>query len=53
MGHDPGPQRIRIFEEVMGVGPEVADALQNLIDRMEVRIAEIREEIVRNRERRL
>lgn len=53
MGLEPGPRRIKIHETVYGEGPDTAGAEQNLIDRMERRIAEIREELVRKREGRL
>lgn len=50
MGREGDPQRFRVNETVTGVGPTIQDALQNLLDRLERRTAEIREELVRERE---
>lgn len=40
-GMSPAPDRIKIRETVYGEGPETADAMQNLLDRMERRCAGI------------
>lgn len=51
-GQAPATDRIKIDEMVYGEGPEMHDALQSLLDSMERRCMQIREELTRERDKR-